>query len=444
MDSLDAECGCPVLRLDAGDQMQGTFLSNATAGRSMIAALNHLNLTAAAIGNHDFDWSVDTLRRRMAESRYSWLAANVFDSVSGRRPAWVTPYRIVQAGDLKVAVVGYITADAKEAIKAEWTAGLSFGEGVLPINDVLTEVRSLRPDVTILLAHAGAECNGAVCAGEIIRFADAVESRTIDLIVAGHTHEVVNTRIAGVPIVEAGVGGSALAVADLVKTPAGGREVRTRIEPVNPDSLGEDSVLAALVEDYRRGAESATKRVVATIRLPLARTGSQYPLGRLIAEARRNVLRTDLGLVGNGGIRGDLQGGAVSFGQLYEVQPFQNLLVRMTITGRQLQEVLEHALADGRPSAHVSGAVVRFDPRRPPGRRVRSVQVQGRPLRRDARYTLAVDDFLAGGGDGYTMLIGLPVEPGGILDVDAVITFLRRLPQPADVTTGPGFVSTRR
>jgi 5'-nucleotidase len=203
--------------------------------------------------------------------------------------------------------------------------------------------------------------------------------------------------------------------------------------------------MSALVERYRRGAESATKRVVASIKLPLFRTGSQYPLGRLIAEARRNVLRTDLGLVGNGGIRGDLQGGPVTYGQLYEVEPFQNALVRLTLTGRQLQEVLEHALgADGSPSAHVAGAVVRYDPRRPPGRRVRRVELQGRPLRRDAQYTLAVDDFLAGGGDGYKMLIGLPVEPGGILDVDAVITYLRRLPQPVEVTARPGFVSNRR
>ena len=444
MDSLDAECGCPVLRLDAGDQMQGTFLSNVTAGRSMIEALNHLDLTAAAIGNHEFDWSVDTLRRRMAESQYSWLAANVFDSASGRRPDWITPYRMVSAGDLKVAIVGYITAEAKEAIKAEWTAGLRFGEGVLPIGDVLAEVRALRPDVTIVLAHAGAECIGAVCTGEMIRFADAVESKTIDLIVAGHTHELVNTRIAGVPVVEAGVGGRALAVADLVKTAAGGREVRTRLEPVTPDSIRQDSVVAALVERYRLSAESATKRVVASIKLPLSRTGSQYPLGRMIAEARRNVLRADVGLVGNGGIRGDLPAGAVTYGQLYEVQPFQNTLVRLTLTGRQLRQILEHALG-GRdsPSAHIAGAVVRYDPRRAPGQRVREVTVQGRRLRHDAGYTLAVDDFLAGGGDGYNMLIGLPAEPGGILDVDGLITYLRRLPQPVAVTVRPGFVSTR-
>jgi 5'-nucleotidase len=185
--------------------------------------------------------------------------------------------------------------------------------------------------------------------------------------------------------------------------------------------------------------------VVATIKLPLRRGGNDHLLGRMIAEARRNLLRADVGLVGNGGIRGDLQGGPVTYGQMYEVQPFQNTLARLTLTGRQLELVLEHTLQGrGGPAAHISGAVVRYDPRRRPGQRVRRVEVQGRPLRRDAQYTLAVDDFLAGGGDAYDMLKGLPSEPGGILDVDAVIAYLRRLPQPVEITLRPGFVSTRR
>ncbi|MGH7510402.1 MAG: 5'-nucleotidase C-terminal domain-containing protein [Gemmatimonadales bacterium] len=444
IDSLADECGCPTLRLDAGDRMQGTFLSNITAGRSMVQVLNHLDLSAAAIGNHEFDWSVDTLRRRMAESRYPWLAANVFDSASGHRPTWAEPYRILDVGRLKVAVVGYITADSKEAVKPEWTAGLRFGEGVLAVHDVLAEVRALRPDLTILLAHAGAVCDGAVCSGEVVRFADAVESRTIDLIVAGHTHELVNTRIAGVPIVEAGVGGRALAVADVIKTGAGGREVRARLVPVSPDSVTEDSLVASLVDEYRRRAESITNRAVASLKVPLSRTGPQHRLGGMIAEARRSVLRTDVGLVGNGGIRGDLPAGAVTYGHLYEVQPFQNNLVRLTLTGTQLREVFEHAIGqDGRPSAHAAGALVRYDPRRPTGQRVQSVLVRGRGLRADKRYTVAVDDFLASGGDGYDMLVGQPGE-AGILDVDAVITYLRRLPQPVEVKARPGFVATRR
>jgi 2',3'-cyclic-nucleotide 2'-phosphodiesterase/3'-nucleotidase/5'-nucleotidase len=446
MDSLAAECGCPTLRLDAGDQMQGTFISNFTAGRSVVEVLNQLGITAAAIGNHEFDWSVDTLRKRMAESRYSWLAANIFDSSSGRRPDWVTPYRVVQVGRLKVAIVGYITAEAKQAVKPERTRGLRFDEGALPLHDVLGEIRGLRPDLTILLAHAGAVCEGAVCSGEVIRMADAIESRTIDLIIAGHTHRVVNTRVAGVPIVEAGVEGAALAVADVVKTPAGGREVRTRVEPVVPERVTEDRAMAELVEAYVRKAQSVTGRVVARLKFPLTRVGDQYRLGGLIAEARRNVLRADLGFVINGGIRADLPAGKINYGQLFEAQPFENSLVKLTLSGSQLRGVLEHALdRRGTPTAHVAGAVIHYDPRRPVGKRVQRVQLHdGRTLRSGATYTLAVDDFVAAGGEGYTMLVGLPAEPGRMLDVDGLITYLRRLPQPVVVPARPGFISTRR
>jgi len=446
MDSLAADCDCPTLRLDAGDAMQGTVTSNVTRGRVMVEVLNRLGVAAAALGEHDFEWSVDTLRRRISESRYPWLAANVFDSASGRRPDWIAPYRVVQVGAFKVAVVGYITSDAKTSVKSDLTAGLRFGDGALAIHDVLAEVRAQRPDLTILLAHAGATCEGAVCTGEVIRIAEGVEARTLDLLIAGHTHRQVDTRVAGVSIVEAGSGGSALGVADVVKTSAGGREIRTRLEPVLPEQLTENPAMAELIELYGRKADSITSRVVATIKLPLARAGDQHRLGSLIAEARRNVLRTDVGLVRNDDIRANLPAGPVSYGQLFEIQSSQNSLVRVKLSGRQLSEVLEHAFdRRGRPTAHVTGVQVRYDPRRPVRKRVQRVELPGgRKLRGDVMYTLAVDDFIAAGGDGYTMLIGLTAEPGGTLDVDGLITYLRRLPQPVEVPIRTGFISIRR
>jgi 2',3'-cyclic-nucleotide 2'-phosphodiesterase/3'-nucleotidase/5'-nucleotidase len=445
MDSMAADCECPTLRLDAGDAMQGTVIANVTRGRVMVEVLNRLGMNGVALGEHDLEWSIDTLRRRMSEARYPLLAANVFDSTTGKRPDWLTPYRVVQAGGLKVAIVGYITSDAKASVKPELTEGLRFGDGALAIHDVLAEVRSQRPDMTILLAHAGASCQGPVCLGEAIRLAEGAESRTIDLLVGGHSHTVVNTRVAGITIVEAGSDGALLAVADLVKTVAGGREVRSRIVPVSADSVTANPVIAELVESYRRKADSLTSRVVAAVKLPLARSGDQYRLGSLIAEARRNVLRADVGLVSNSGIRADLPAGPVTYGQLFEIQPSQNNLVKLTLSGARLREVLEHAIDGmGRPTAHVAGAKVRYDPR---ARKhpIQSVELTGgKLLEKRGTYTLAVDDFLSAGGDGYTMLLGLSGEPSGLLDVEGLIRYLRRLPQPVTVQDEVGFSSSRR
>jgi 2',3'-cyclic-nucleotide 2'-phosphodiesterase (5'-nucleotidase family) len=445
MDSLSADCGCPTLRLDAGDAMQGSVIANVTRGRPMIEVLNGLHVSGAALGEHDFEWSLDTLRRRISEASFPLLAANVFDSVSGRRPDWLASSRVVQAGGMKIAIVGYITSEAKSIIKSDLTAGLRFGDGALAIHDVLTEVHSQRPDLTILLAHAGATCEGNVCTGEAIRLAEGVDRGTVDLLVAGHSHTVVNARVAGIAIVESGRDGALIGVSDLVKTAAGGREVRTRTTPVTQDSLTPNAALAALAEGYRRKAESLTNKEVAVIKLPLARSGNQFPLGGLIAEARRNVLRADVGLVSTADIRADLPAGPVSYGQLFEIQSSQNRLVRVTLSGAQLREVLEQAIdGTGRPMAHVAGVTVRYDPRKKK-QRIQSIELaRNRKLTNDATYTLAIDEFLSSGGDGYTMLTSLPTEPAGMLDIEGLITYLRRLPQPVTVGKEAGFVPTRQ
>src|SRR5213594_478272 len=106
LDSLARACGCTTVRLDAGDEMQGTLLSNFGFGLPAITAMNAFGIDAAAIGNHEFDWSVDTLRARMARARYRFLAANISDTTGTARPGWAEPWTLISRGGLKIAVIG--------------------------------------------------------------------------------------------------------------------------------------------------------------------------------------------------------------------------------------------------------------------------------------------------------------------------------------------------
>jgi 5'-nucleotidase len=380
----------------------------------------------------------------MSEARYAWLVANVADSVTGARPAWAVPSRVLDAGRLRVGVVGYITSDTKSIVLSDRVAGLRFGEGVLALHEPLRSLHAERPDVTILLAHAGATCDGAVCSGEIIRLAESLDPGSVDLIVAGHTHQIVEARAGGVPIIEAGSNGQAIAVADLVRTPAGGREFRTRVERLPEDAGRGDPELAAVVDRYREQVDSVASRVVARLKFALLRSDAR--LARLIAEANRNAARADVGLINAGGVRADLAAGPVSYGALYEVEPFQNQLVTLTLSGAELRDLLEQAVQpSGPPTLEVAGAVVRYDPSRPAGRRIQSVKLQGdRKLSTRERYAVSLPDYLARGGDGFTDLASVPATPSGVMDVDALRDFLRRLPQPVEVVAGSGFISTRR
>jgi 2',3'-cyclic-nucleotide 2'-phosphodiesterase (5'-nucleotidase family) len=436
MDSLRATCDCPTLRLDGG---------GAGAGRVALPVLNRMGFAASVLAERDFDRSVDSLRSRLAESSYPWLAANVFDSATGRRPSWTIPYRVIDTAGFRVAVLGYVTPETKSSQAAERTRGLRFGAGELGLHDALAEVRRVEPSLTILIAHAGTACEGLRCEGELVRLAEELRGSGVDLVVGGDGAHAVETRIAGMSVVSA-AGPRTLAVGDLVKTPAGGLEMRARVAPVPPAEVVPGTPLARELDTFARRSDSAARRAQAQLKRPLLREGSQHALGGVLAEARRNLARADLGLVRNASIRADLPAGPVTLARLREVEPAGSDLVRLTLTGAQLQSLFERALEerDG-PSVHLAGGRVRYDPRAPAGRRVKEVTLgTGRKLRPRDSYTLATDDSTAAGAGGFTMLPGRPTERVGLLDVEAAATYLRRLPQPVEVEASTGFRSTRR
>jgi 2',3'-cyclic-nucleotide 2'-phosphodiesterase / 3'-nucleotidase / 5'-nucleotidase len=430
LDSLARECGCATVRLDGGDEMQGTPLSSFAFGKPVIAAFNALSLDAAAIGNHEFDWTVDTLRAREHEARYPFVSANVTDSV-GRFPDFVQPWVSVSRAGARVAIIGLTTQTTPQTTRPQNVTGLAFGDLAAAVRRFLPAARAAA-DFVIVLAHAGEACDSAGCMGEIFALASALDSGAVDLIVAGHTHQRVDTVIHGIPIVEAASSGRAVAVVDFIRRAGtAGRTVRARLETPWADSVRPDPELAAAIAHQQLALDSITGREVTTLRAPLRRLGHEYPLGRLVADAYRNIGKADVGLINDGGIRADLAAGPTSYGALFEVLPFQNRLVRLTLPAATLRAALEHALADGTPQVHVSGLEVWYDATRPVGRRITRIRLaNGRGLDGHRLYTIAVPDFVADGGDGFTMLRPLQRVDAGMVDLDALIAYLRVIPQP--------------
>jgi 5'-nucleotidase len=297
----------------------------------------------------------------------------------------------------------------------------------------------------LLLAHEGGRCDSLACSGEIFDLAQSLPPGSIDVIVSGHSHTLINAERGGVPIVQARNNGTAVGVVDIVRTAAGGRRYDVQVETVWDDKVAPDTALASLVNRAVRRSDSLASRVVTELALPLTRTGDQYALGNLLADAYRNVLRADAALVNNGGIRADLPAGPLTYGQLFTAMPFQNRMVSVTITGAQLREVMEDALTATGPDAHISGLTVTYDSTRPVGHRVLEVTLStGKKLKDRDRYSLATSDFLAAGQSGYTVLRGAPQSSAGMNDIEAVELYLRRLPRPVRPPEDPRFIPARR
>lgn len=447
IDSATAACDCPVLHLDGGDQMQGTLTSNLSFGRSTVAAFNAMGLDAAAIGNHDLDWTIDTLKARMAEANYPWLAANVYDSTVGGRPGWARPFAMLKADSLNVAVVGYITGETKRIVYAPNVAHLAFPAGYAAIKGVLDTVRALHPDITVIVAHAGATCSGSECRGEIIDLARAAPAGVIDAIVAGHTHRPVATEVNGIPIVEARANGTALGILDLSIGSSGNRHWRSQLLDVFADAVTPDPDVLDAFAPYAGSAMLLATRIVTELPLPLAspRGGGETALGNLIVDAQRAETGADIAITNNGGIRRALPKGAISYGMLYELQPFGNAMVVVTMRGADVRAMLEHAVAGAGPDAHVSGLTVTYDPSRPVGQRVMAARLaNGAELRSGATYRVAVNDFMAKGGGDYQMFAGHPTRFTGRTDLAVLVDYLATQPRPLAVPSTDRFRRTRR
>jgi 2',3'-cyclic-nucleotide 2'-phosphodiesterase (5'-nucleotidase family) len=430
---------CETLLVDGGDEMQGTPASNLAFGKPIVDLFNEIGYSAAAVGNHEFDWGQDTLRARMRQARYAFLGANV-RYADGRDVPWIRDDTLITRGALKVGVIGVATRLTPTTTRASNVTDLRFLDPAPVVDSLARRLRARGADYVVVLAHDGAFCDrdGATnCKGEIIDLARRIKE-PVDAIVSGHTHSLVNTDVNGIPVIQARLTGTALAVVDL------GPEGSThRVVDVLTDSIIPDTKIAARVSEAVARVAPVVNRPVATIERDLNRDGNQYPLGNLIADAMRAVGQSDVAVMNNGGIRTRLRAGPATYGSLFEVMPFANALYRYTVTGSSLRDYLERLVAK-RPSVHVSGVVVAYDSTAAEGARISSVRLaNGSMLDPAGRYTLVLNDFLATGGEGLalgTRALKSEVLPEG--DLDTLIAYLRARPQPVQAPTDARFVVT--
>ncbi|MHB8836358.1 MAG: bifunctional metallophosphatase/5'-nucleotidase [Candidatus Methylomirabilia bacterium] len=396
---VEAERTRNTLFLAAGDLMQGTNLSNLFAGRPVIEAFNLMGLDASAVGNHEFDNGQPALRERAAEARFPFLAGNI----AGDGP-W-KPYEIRKVGSLRVALFGLTTQETPVATHPRNVQGLVFDDAATAARRLVAELRP-QADLIVALTHLGVE--------EDERLAAAVSG--IDVIVGGHTHTRIEqpSMVGGTLVLQAFERGVFLGRLDLEVTGGKVTAHRYRLAPVTA-AAGEDPAVAALVAGYLLQLGSRMSEVVGTAAVDLdggkdAMRTRETSLGDLVADVMREASGSDVALINGGTIRAGIPAGPVSVGTIYNVLPFDNWLISFAITGKELREALETGVArvevrDG-GFPQVSGMTYTFDPKAPAGSRIVAVSVGGAPLEETRRYVLATHDFLAAGGNGYTVFAG--------------------------------------
>lgn len=412
-----------------GDTLSPGVESGLFKGRQMMAAWNALGVDLAVPGNHEFDFGPAVLRERLAESRFPWLAANL--TAAPPLPAVeASALRVVDG--VPVGFVGLLTPETETLSKPG--ADIRFGALLDAARREAAALRAQGAAAVVGLTHCGLAEDRALAA-----------SGVFDVILGGHDHHIVNELVGRTPIFKAGSDARDALHLRLRFMPDG---AAWRLDRLAWDLLpvdgrwAEDPAIVALDAGFQREVDRLLGETVATAAVALDARGTtlrrgESNIGDYAADAVRAAMHADVAILNGGGFRSDrlLGPGPLTRRDLLGLLPFQNPLVLLAVSGTQLRAALEHGIGKrverGQSGAmpHVSGLRLAYDPRRPAGRRIVAIGVGGQPLRDDATYKLATSNYLAGGGDGYAILKGLPVlrpAEGSPIETDVVMEAMAR------------------
>lgn len=394
--------GASVLTLDAGDIYAGTPEGDETHGIVDVDCMKLAGYDAMALGNHEFDQSVPLVKELVARAAFPVLSANLIDEGTKKLPAWpnLAASARFNVGGVKVCVVGLVTNMLKQVTTNAGSAGVNVEAELVAARRELAA--NADAQVNILLTHVGTEVDNALAA--------ALEGK-LAVIVGGHDHQVNQSPkrspdADGALVVQAGKSGQWLGRIELEVDRASGKVISVSggLLPVSPTD-GEAADVAAAIEQGAGEITAKMETVLGSLSKPLPRKGQgSTPLGNFLTDAMRAHAHSDVAVYNKTGIRNELAKGEVRLRNVFEVVPFADHCVVLTLRGVHLLELLEGSVAPtigSPPALEISGVVVTYDPKRPPGSRVRSAKVNGVPLDPEKSYRVVTSKFLSEGGDGH-------------------------------------------
>ncbi len=455
------------LVVSAGDLIGASpLLSGLFHDEPTIEAANLFGLDFNAVGNHEFDEGAAELLRMQEGgchpvdgcqdgtgfdgAEFDFLAANVEWEETG--DTIFPPYKIVKFQGVKMALIGMTLEGTPEIVTPSGIAGLEFHDEADTVNALVPELLKQNVKTIVVLVHEGGFPTGAYneCPGISGPIVDIVNrtSDEVDLFVTGHTHQAYNCVIDGRPVSSAASFGRIVTDIDMTISRASKQPVEIRVNNnIVTRDVVRDPAQTELIERYRVVAAPIANRVVGSITADITRMNNaagESSLGDHIADAQLAATSDPalggavVALMNPGGIRTDLVfnqisggelPGQVTYGEIFAVQPFGNNLVTMTLTGDQLERVLEQQWGPGTRQVilQISDSLrYTWDASAPIGDRIAtsSITINGTPISPMATYRVTVNNFLADGGDGFSVLREGTNRLGGVVDTDAFAAYL--------------------
>ena len=458
----------------AGDLIGASpFLSAMFHDEPTIESLSMMGLEVASVGNHEFDEGKAELLRMQnggchptdncqgphpfRGAGFHYLAASTIETTSGK--TIFPPYEVREFDGIRVAFIGLTLKGTPNLVSPVSVAGLEFRDEADTVNALVPELKAQGIEAIVVLIHEGGfpagdynECPGI--SGPIVDIVRKFD-RAVDVVISGHTHQAYVCAIDGRLVTSGDKYGTIVTTIDLKLDPATRDVVSAKADNVivRTGAYAKDPEQTALLASYDKFAAPIANRLAGSITQTLSRTpndAGESPLGDIVADAQLAATSADnnggavIAFTNPGGVRTDIpkkDEGGVTYADVFASQPFRNQLVTLTLTGMQIKNMLEQQWLDPkRPRVlQVSkGFSYAWDNAKPYGERIIAdrMSLYGQRIDPATRYRVTVNNYLAVGGDGFTVLKEGSAQQFGVYDVDALYAYFQANspigPAPAD------------
>ncbi|PYI50305.1 5'-nucleotidase C-terminal domain-containing protein [Paenibacillus flagellatus] len=429
------------LLIDAGDTFHGQTIANLVRGESIVDIMNAAGYDAMAPGNHDFNYGYARLVELSKRAQFPVVSANV-KQADGER--LLAPYVIKEAGGLKIGFFGLTTPETAYKTHPKNVEGITFADPAAEAKAIVAELKG-KVDAIVAIAHLGVDLSSADTS---IKVARAVPE--IDVILDGHSHTAMEAgRLeGGVLIAQTGEYLKQIGRVDL--TFENGKLTSKKASLITKQQVVEQNVqpdpkVLDIVGQVKQAQEAVLQEVVGSAGVKLVgerevvRKGESN-LGNLIADAMLSETGADAAITNGGGIRASIEAGPITKGDVITVLPFGNYIQTKKVKGADIKAALELGVSAYPESLggfpQVGGLSFEFDPSLPKNARITSIAVKGEPLDPERTYVLATNDFMAAGGDNYTMFKDYPVANDFSSLEESLIAYIRQAGELKPATEG--------
>ncbi|PCI64372.1 MAG: serine/threonine protein phosphatase [Kordiimonadales bacterium] len=418
-----------VFLFDSGDIFTGA-LAKETRGALAFELMATMGYDAMAIGNHEFEYGVEVLAWAKNRAAFPVLAANMFYKDTDH--PFAQAHTIIERNGVRIGVIGIMGRDAVSAIIPSYIAALDVrGEAEM----VQKSVDAIRADVDliVLLTHQGKTAPMQTDAESDPRLQRDIDAdialagavRGVDVLFAGHadagTPKPVVHPETGTLIMQTYGQATHLGYLQLVLDSKSGtiKHYEGKLVPVDSNRYAPDPVVVAKLAKYRGRFPALFEVVGRSDRFMSRRYIEESDVGNLFADRIRAEAKTDLSFIHAGSLRKDIPSGELTHADLLDVYPFMDDVMRFEITGAQLREILEQSLTLERGLLQISGLHISYDPTKPEGARLVSMQHKGKDITPTDTFTAAAPGFLAEGGDLYLTFAGIKQQDriGTVADI---------------------------